>query len=307
MRLAAAAIILWLVVIALITTMQRRLVFLGYRSGPKTPYVVPPERQSTGRLFAVEIPDPGANAKEVINGWLALESPDSDPVRGVQGGRPLVLYFGGNASNRTRRLRSTDLFNALGANVLIADYRGYADNEGQPSEEAFVADARAVWQFARETLGMPAGQIVLCGESLGGGVAVQLAAQVCRDGEPPAGLMLRATFASLVQTAAYHYPFAPVRLLLMDRFESHKVIGDVTCPVIHFHGRRDNVVPYRHGRELFAAVPEASESGIPKRFVTLENAGHNDILWRDAEAYQRASAEFLRSLGFTPRSAGSTP
>ena len=296
-RLGFCAVVTWLLVGTLIYAFQRRLVFPGHMVGGRPLFEVPAERKKSLRTHAVVVPSPGANEAEALNGWIAFREPARSVSEGVSAGRPLVVYFGGNGLHRGRRLRTADLFNAIGADVLMVDYRGYGDNAGEPSEDALIADAKAVWRYVREDLGVPADRAVVCGESLGGGVAVQLAADASRRGEPPAGLVLRATFASLVQTAAYHYPFLPVRLLLADRFESFRAIADVTCPILQFHGRGDYVVPYPHGRELFAAAPERSASGVAKRFVTLEKAGHNNILWVDAEVYQDANAAFLREIG----------
>ena len=119
--------------------------------------------------------------------------------------------------------------------------------------------------------------IVVCGHSLGGAVATRLAAEMCEAGTPPGGLILRATFSSLTDEAAWHYPFFPVRMLLLDRYPSAERMGSVSCPVIQIHGALDDIVPIELGRKLFASVPERSASGIGKQFVELPRTGHNDI------------------------------
>ena len=293
-RMSCGVLIAWLVFATMITALQRRLVFVGYRSGAKTAMPLPAD--SEGRVFPVEVPDEGANDAGFIRGWLCFAAEAESVSAGVSAGRPLVLYFGGNASNRGRRMRSVELFNRLGCDVLIVDYRGFADNQGSPSEAALFEDAQAVWDFATGGLGVDASRAVICGESLGGAVASNLAADVCRGGTRPAGLILRATFASLVETAAYHYPFVPVRVLLVDRFRTIDVVADISCPILQFHGVKDQIVPFRHGRELFKAAPEQSAGGVPKEWVTLRNAGHNNILWVDGDVVAAECGEFLRRV-----------
>ncbi len=117
-------------------------------------------------------------------------------------GRPVVLYFSGNAGNRAWRIEEFELFTQLGCDVFVFDYRGYGDNPGSPSEDRLAADATAAWRYATQTRRIEPRRLILCGESLGGGVAVRLAAEQCVAGTPPGGLVLRATFSSLPDVAA---------------------------------------------------------------------------------------------------------
>jgi uncharacterized protein len=157
-----------------------------------------------------------------------------------------------------------------------------------------------VWRYVTDLRGVARQRVLLFGESLGGGVAVRLAAELCRRGTPPGGLILRSTFSSLVDVGAYHYPWLPVRWLLVDRFSSAEQIPDVTCPLLQFHGVRDTIVPITLGRRLFAAAPEKSSAGVAKRFVELARADHNDVVLVAQPELHRALGEFLESL--EPRS-----
>jgi uncharacterized protein len=218
-----------------------------------------------------------------LHGWLL----DAEPLPGAEAAgsqvlqgsadRPLVIYFPGNASHRGGRVNDLCDFTHLGCDVLIFDYRGYAENAGSPTEAALTADSRAVWQYAVDQLGRKPGEVVLFGESLGGAVAVELAAWLSRRGTPPAGLITNATFDSIPALAAAHYPVLPLRWLVWDRWGSVDRIGEITCPVLMFHGTQDTLIPFEHGRRLFAAAPDRCADGVAKRFVPIENAGHNDI------------------------------
>lgn len=221
---------------------------------------------------------------------------EGDGVGALQSARWVVLFFCGNGGNRSYRGPEFEAFMELGAHVFVFDYRGYGENAGSPSEEGLAADARAVWKYVTEERNVSPERVIVYGESLGGGVAVRLAAELCESGTPPAGLIVRSTFSSLADTGAFHYPWLPVRWLLRDRFESVQRIGAVRCPLLQLHGERDEIVPIHLGRKLFAAAPDQSESGVPKRFVTLPTAGHNDVLFAAGRQFREAIATFFQTL-----------
>jgi hypothetical protein len=205
------------------------------------------------------------------------------------------LFFHGNGGHRGHRGDVYQAMMGFGLHVVAFDYRGYGDSQGSPCEEGLALDARAAWNRVVRQHRVPPGRVVLHGESLGCAVAVRLAAELCLAATPPAGLILESPFASLMQTAGSLYWFLPVRLMLRERYPSAERIEAVTCPILVFHGRRDAIVKFEHGRKLFDAAPAVSGSGVPKRFVELAGAGHNDLRGADAVAYQRALKEFLEA------------
>ena len=235
-----------------------------------------------------------------LHGWLILAKghsagTDNELDATLAEGRPVALYFGGNAANRSYRTLEVQALTDAGADVLIFDYRGYGDNLGEPSEEGLARDARAIWRFATETKKIEPRRLVLFGESLGGGVAVRLAEELCQKKEAysPGGLILRSTFSSLTDAGAYHFPWLPVRWLLMDRFPSEEHIRNVDCPLLQFHGTRDTIVPYRLGQKLFDAALDKSFSGVAKKFVELPNADHNDVMETSGRIVTNVISEFL--------------
>ena len=236
-----------------------------------------------------------------LHGWLVLlpgrsaKSEDELKEQLAQG-RPLTLYFGGNAANRSYRLLEIEVLGEAGSDVLIFDYRGYGDSQGEPTEEGLARDSRAVWKYATDTLKVEPTRIVLYGESLGGGVATRLAQECCQKKSPPAGLILRSTFNSLTAAASYHFSWVPVRWLLIDRFPSDERIRDVTCPVLQVHGRHDTIVPLSLGQKLFAAAPDESANGRPKRFVELLRADHNDVIETSRLEVAGELLEFFRAI-----------
>jgi len=234
-----------------------------------------------------------------LHGWHLLADGHSAADRAASdrelaAGRPLALFFSGNGGNRSYRLPEAGLLTRAGADVFLFDYRGYGDNPGSPSEEGLAADALSIWHYATAERHASPGRIFLFGESLGGAVGVQLAAELCGAGTPPAGVILRSAFSSLADVARHHYPIMPIGLLLNERYDSVEMIREVTCPILMLHGQRDTIVPYALARKLFAAAPERSAAGVPKQFIDLPHSDHNDVLESDGELIANVVSEFIK-------------
>jgi fermentation-respiration switch protein FrsA (DUF1100 family) len=208
-----------------------------------------------------------------LHGWYL---PGKDP-------QTVMLFCHGNAGNLTHRADvMLDLPQYVDASLLVFDYRGYGKSQGSPDEAGVLADARAARAWLAKRTGVKERDIVLWGESIGGAVAVDLAA---KDGAR--GLILENAFTSLPDVAAYHYPWLPVRWLMRGQLNSLAKIGRYPGPLLIVHGDADSIVPYSFGQRLFAAANE------PKRFVTQPDADHNDP--RD-ETFWAALKDFLESL-----------
>ncbi len=178
-------------------------------------------------------------------------------------GRPVLLYFHGNAGTLLHR---ADRFRELvsdGTGLVALTYRGYGGSTGTPTEAGLIADAHAVHAFA--TARHPNHPIVLWGESLGTGVAVALASE-----KSVARVLLESPFTSAADIGAAAYPIVPVRWLMKDPFFSDRRIGKVTAPVLVLHGALDRTVPISYGERLYGMI------GAPKRFVRMPRAAHND-------------------------------
>ena len=189
-------------------------------------------------------------------------------------GAPLVLYFGGNAEEVSWMLREAAA-NAPNVGWLLVDYRGYGGSGGSPSEEALAADA-LLWydRFAPQ-----AKRIIVLGRSLGSGVAVRLAAEREVD-----ALILVTPFDSMVEVCKRHYPWLPVNWLLKHRFDSISRAPKITASLLCIVAMRDSIIPPEHAKLLYDAW------GGPKRWVPLDEAGHNTAdahpnYWRSINAF----------------------
>ena len=180
-------------------------------------------------------------------------------------GAPTVIYLHGNAGHIGHRGHKVRPYLDAGYGVLLVSWRGYGGNPGSPTEQGFYDDARAAFDFL-EAQGTPPGRIIVYGESIGGGPAVQLAVE-----RAVGALVLEAPFTSAADVAQRAYWFLPARYILLDRFESKSKIGDIDAPLFIVHGERDQVVPVDMGRSLLAAANE------PKDARFFPGAGHNDL------------------------------
>lgn len=208
-----------------------------------------------------------------LHGWYAAaEKP-----------RAVVLYCHGNAGNIFGRETVMQFYrDYLKCSILMFDYRGYGKSDGEPSEEGVLADARAARSWLAQRAKVIESEIVLVGNSLGGGVAVDLAA---KDGAR--ALVLENTFTSLPDVAARHFKMLPVRWLMHMRLDSAANIASYHGPLLQTHGTADEVIPYDLGTRLFRLANE------PKRFIAVKDGRHKDPLTKE---YVAALEEFIGGL-----------
>ena len=196
--------------------------------------------------------------------------------------RAVVLYAHGNAGNLTHRAEVLRrLTRQLRVTVLIFDYRGYGRSEGTPTVEGVLSDARAAREALAKRAEVEQQEVVLMGRSLGGAIAVQLAAE-----SPARALVLESTFSSLKDVGVEHFGMLAV-LVSDQKLNGSAVIARHAGPLLQSHGNADRTIPYALGEKLFQAANE------PKRFVTIAGADHNDP--QSAEYYKELDA-FIAAL-----------
>jgi fermentation-respiration switch protein FrsA (DUF1100 family) len=209
-----------------------------------------------------------------LHGWFV---PHAAPRRAI-------LYCHGNgehiAFNADLAARLRD---RLQASVFLFDYRGYGRSEGRPDETGCVADGRAAQLWLAERMGLKPSDIVLMGRSLGGAVAVALAADL-----GAAALILECTFSSMTDAAAHLYPWLPVRWCMDNHYDCMSQIGRYDGPMFHSHGENDELVPLACGRRLFDAAPSRI-----KRWLQFPGLDHNSP-W--PESYYDDLADFLEEI-----------
>ncbi len=181
-------------------------------------------------------------------------------------GKPVLLFFHGNAGNLARPIRLAKFRDLTedGTGLFAISYRGYGGSSGAPSQDGLMRDAAAAYEAAARRFG--AGNIVAYGESLGTGVAVQLATEVALK-----ALILEAPYVSTIAVAEMRYPVVPVRFLMKDQFRSGELIGRVRAPLMVMHGGKDAIIPFEQGVALYNA------GNPPRRFVRFPEGGHENL------------------------------
>jgi fermentation-respiration switch protein FrsA (DUF1100 family) len=212
-----------------------------------------------------------------LNGWFLQAKDHAGPRRAL-------LMNHGNGENITHMLEEANWYrNVHNMDVLIYDYRGFGKSAGSPNEKGVLEDAEAAWDWLAHKTSLSADKIALFGRSLGGGVAVHLAAKF-----GSLGLILDRTFNSVADVAAARYWFIPVKMLIRNRYMSTDKIANYKGPLLQMHGTNDGVIDISFARKLF----DASHSEN-KQFVVSEGTTHIDR-WPDA--FFDATNDFLGAL-----------
>src|SRR4051812_16152297 len=248
LRWTVFLVLLYLGAVAVFWFLERSLVFRP--TSPADAWEAPVDPGTRDVFFT------SADGTKLHAWWL----PPTDPAAGA------VLVAHGNGGNLTHRGQlAADLRRTLGAGVLLFDYPGYGKSEGKPTEEGCYAAGDAALRWLNEEAKVPTSRVIILGESLGGGPAVELATrhEDCR------ALVLVFAFTSMPAVAKYHYPWLPTHTLMRTRFDNLSKIGRVHRPVFIAHGTADAIVPFAHGEQLFAAANE------PKEFLRAEGVGHD--------------------------------
>ena len=208
-----------------------------------------------------------------LHGWY-VEHPNP---------RAVVLYAHGNAGNVAQWAGVLRLLHKrFHVSVMIFDYRGYGRSEGVPTIKGTLLDIRAARLHLAELANVAPEEIVLWGRSLGGALAIDLAAS-----EGARGLIVESTFSSLRDVALIHYPRAVVDWFIGDELDSAARIQEFQGPFLQSHGTADRLVPLSLARRLFEAA------GEPKQFVAVSGGNHNDA---NSAQYLQAVEVFLKGL-----------
>ena len=220
-------------------------------------------------------PDPDGPPIQVVR----IDTEDGERLVGwwlpAEGDNPTILFFNGNAAGlavqegRWRRIADR------GVGFLSIGYRGYDGSTGRPTEAGLHMDAAAAYDWLTERVAPS--RIVVHGFSLGSGVAVRLAS--VRRGR---AVGLEAPYTSTVDVAAEAYPWAPVRLLMLDQYRSQEIIDRIDAPLLVLHGDADEVIPFEQGWSLYrmAEAPKAFVRMVGSNHSTITRDGGYDHIWR---------------------------
>ena len=165
-----------------------------------------------------------------------------------------LVIFHGNAGHLSNRIYKLNELYKLDINILLISWRGFSGNKGSPTENNLYKDAKAAIKWLNEE-GVSNNQIILYGESLGSGVAVEVGKENNFN-----SIILESPFTSIENSAKIYYPYLPVRFILKDRYDSISKIKMINIPILIMHGEKDDVVPFSMGKELFEKANSPKQS-----------------------------------------------
>ena len=202
-------------------------------------------------------------------------------------GAPSLLYFHGNGEVVYDYDDIATLYNRLGINLFVADYRGYGQSGGTPSFSNTIADAHIIFKYFRDTLKASSytGPLFVMGRSLGSLSAVELAVSYPKELN---GLIIESGFASAGKLMMYLGTL--ISLPRLEDFEKANLdkLRSITMPILIIHGEWDEIIPFEQAEVLYQNVGSKD-----KRLLPIPNAGHNDIMLVGMEQYFQAIKEFV--------------
>jgi len=169
-----------------------------------------------------------------------------------------ILYLHGNAGSLENRIHKINHFDDININFLLLSWRGFNGNAGKPTEQGLYQDARSAVKWLMNQ-GVIEENIIIYGESLGTGVATEIA-----QNKNFAGIILESPFTSMVAAGKSKYPIFPIKLLLKDKYESDKKIKKIISPILVMHGEADKIVPFWMGEKIFQLANEPKYSYFSK-------------------------------------------
>ena len=241
--LITSTIVIYLILLTLIYINQRKLLYLPSENN----YLDDPINFTYNEFF-IEVD------KDVkIKSWLIEKDLKKYKT---------ILFLHGNAGNLFNRSYKLNRLNELNLNVLIISWRSFSGNLGKPNETNLYGDAKKAVKWLNER-GVETKNIILYGESLGTGVAVEIG-QTNKFNS----IILESPYTSMIKAAKIYYPYLPVKFLLKDKYDSEKKIKNIKTPILIMHGKKDNIVPFYMGKKLFETANE------PKKFLQIEEDDH---------------------------------
>jgi uncharacterized protein len=169
-----------------------------------------------------------------------------------------IVYFHGNAGKLENRIHKLNYFKDMNVNFLIISWRGFSGNSGKPTEQGLYKDGIGAIDWLKN-MGLDDKDIILYGESLGTGIAIEIA-----QNKKFAGLILETPFTSMIDAAKNVYPYIPVDFLLKDRYENDKKIKNINIPLLVMHGEKDQIIPFKMGKKIYEIANKPKYSYFTK-------------------------------------------
>ena len=179
---------------------------------------------------------------------------------------PTLVYLHGNSFDIGERAYRIKRYNKEGWGVLLFAWRGYSGNKGKPTEKNLYEDAESVLRWIEINTNLNKSDLIIYGESLGTGVAVELGTRYLFK-----SIVLEAPFTSIADIAQKKYIIYPAKFFVLDKFNNFKKITQVFSPLLIISGMKDEVIPHSHSVKLY------SKANHPKDCLFIGEAMHNNL------------------------------
>ena len=179
---------------------------------------------------------------------------------------PTLLYLHGNSFDIGERSYRIERYLKHDWGILLLAWRGYSGNKGKPTEKNLYEDAESALRWLKKNNQVDRKEIVLYGESLGTGVAVELGTRYVFK-----SIVLEAPFTSIYDIAKKRYKIYPTKFLVLDKFENLTKINNISSPLLVISGKKDEIVPHTHSKLLF------DKANNPKESLFIDEAMHNNL------------------------------
>ena len=255
-------LLIYLSVLVYLFFFQRNLLYL------------PNENNYSGDKIKVDIEEVQIKTSDNINllGWFHKKDLNKFKT---------IVYFHGNAGKLENRIHKLNHFKDMDINFLIISWRGFSENSGKPTEQGLYKDGKSAIDWLKN-MGLDDKDIILYGESLGTGIAIEIA-----QNKNFAGLILETPFTSMIDAAKNVYPYIPVGLLLKDRYENDKKIKNINIPLLVMHGEKDQIIPFEMGKKIYEIANKPKYSYFTK---------YDDHMMEYDEKLVFALRSFMKSL-----------
>jgi len=276
-KIAVGLLCLYLTLCVIMFSIQNWMIFPGHATQGQAQAIIHPS--PAFELLHLKTAD-GDSIVAIFG--VATDSRDQPLTDSAS--QPTILFFYGNAMCLADSFGQFQEFRRLGANLMIVEYPGYGMSDGKPSERSLYAAADAAYEHLMHRSDIDVRKIVVAGWSLGGAIAINLAAH-----HPVAGLATFSAFTNMPDMAHNLMPWLPTSLLVRARFDNEEKIKTIACPIFIAHGTHDTIVPFAMSRRLVAAAKG------PVTSVEVDS-DHNDIFDSGGEALDARFGQFLRQI-----------
>lgn len=282
-RTILSVLVVYLVIVSLMWAYQERFIFNGHGWQGHQWTILEP---SADREL---IPLKTSKGDSIYLLFQKATEPDGKVVLADAASRATILFFYGGGGTLAGSLELLSKWRALGINVSAVEYPGYGMSGGLPSEAAFYAAADAAYEHLVNRRDIDRKKLIVSGQSLGTGVAVDLASR-----KAVAALALFSPYTSVTAMAGVEYPWLPTSLMVRHAFRSDQKIQQVKVPILIAHGKNDRLIPTRMPQALASAV------GLQRAKLLLVDADHIDLFDRAARELDAALQNLVDQVDGRP-------